>query len=84
MTKEKLERFIWRFTVTKELMDTEKKKQQYAGTKQMLMSKSKEDLVNSVLALTSIHFQDKSIIEELIEELEKHEVKVKLEGWDKQ
>ena len=54
-------------------MQSQRSKEQYAKTRESLNKSSKEDLIDSVLALTSMAFQDRGTIENLLNEIEQQE-----------
>lgn len=71
ITGKVFDQFLWRFSANKRSIETTAKQEQYTETIAELMSRSKEDLVNSVIALTKMSFQDRETIEKLLNELKK-------------
>lgn len=78
MKSKQLEHFIWRFGMNKRKMQSQRGKEQYARTRESLNKASKEDLIDFILALTSMNFQDRGTIETLLNEIEQQDKRMNI------
>lgn len=76
MKSKKQDQFQWRFLANKLRMGKPEIKQQYQATRAALHAHSKIGLVDSVLALTHMLYQDRDIQNNLLEQIRELEEQI--------